>query len=102
LLRLFRDVRLLEDLRAVERLPKERFLDDERLRELLLEAGFFGTLAPLRRASDNPMAIACFLLLTFLPERPLFSCPCLNSCIDRLTLRCDVLPYLAMLRLSCQ
>ncbi len=30
-----------------------------------------GTLAPAFRAWDNPIAIACFLLVTFLPERPL-------------------------------
>jgi len=40
-----------------------------------------GTLAPVFRASDNPIAIACFLLVTFLPERPLFSVPAFRSCI---------------------
>jgi len=34
-------------------------------------AFFFGTLAPLLRASDRPMAIACFLLVTFPPLPPL-------------------------------
>jgi hypothetical protein len=29
-----------------------------------------GTLAPSRRASESPIAIACFRLVTFLPERP--------------------------------
>ena len=38
---------------------------------------FFGTFAPARRASDRPMAIACFLLLTFLPDLPLLSVPAL-------------------------
>lgn len=35
---------------------------------------FFGTLAPFFLASDNPMAIACFRLVTFFPD-PLFSVP---------------------------
>src|SRR5204862_4842164 len=58
-----------------------------------------GTLAPARRACDRPMAIACFLLFTRLPERPLLSVPRLRSCIAFLTLRCAFLPYLAMQRL---
>ena len=29
----------------------------------------------MRRASDKPIAIACFRLFTFLPDRPLFSVP---------------------------
>jgi hypothetical protein len=37
--------------------------------------GFGGTFAPFLRASDRPMAIACFGLVTFLPLRPLFSLP---------------------------
>jgi len=73
-----------------------RFDDD--LRELddlrLLEADFFfGTLPPARRASDNPIAIACLRLFTFLPERPLFSVPRLRSCIARFTLLRALLPY---------
>ena len=38
---------------------------------------FFGTLAPFLRASERPIAIACFLLLTFLPDLPLLSVPAL-------------------------
>jgi len=56
-------------------------------------AFFFGTLAPERRASDKPMAIACFGFVTFLPLRPLFSLPRLNSCISRSTLFCALGPY---------
>ena len=56
-------------------------------------AFFFGTLAPERRASDKPMAIACFGFVTFLPLRPLFSLPRLNSCISRSTLFCAFGPY---------
>src|SRR5437016_4752685 len=52
----------------------ERFV----LRLLLLR---FGTLAPDLRACESPMAMACFRLLTDLPERPLFSLPRLRSCI---------------------
>ena len=49
---------------------------------------FFGTFAPERRASERPIAIACFGLVTFLPLLPLFSLPRLNSCISRSTLFC--------------
>jgi len=66
-----------------------RFDDDLRL----LDAFFFGTLPPARRASDNPIAIACLRLFTFLPERPLFSVPRLRSCIARFTLLRALLPY---------
>src|SRR5687768_10011053 len=52
-----------------------------------------GTFAPARRACDRPMAIACFLLFTFLPERPLRSVPRLRSCMACLTLRAAFLPY---------
>jgi hypothetical protein len=46
---------------------------------------FFGTFLPLALASDRPIAIACLRLLTFLPERPLFSVPALRFFIVRLT-----------------
>jgi len=58
---------------------------------------FFGTFPPALRASDKPMAIACFLLVTFLPDLPLFSVPRLRSCIAFSTLSCAFLPYLAIL-----
>ena len=68
------------------------FLDDD-----FLDDDFFdGTLPPSRLASERPMAMACFRLVTFLPERPLFSVPCLRSCIAFSTLSCDFRPYLAM------
>ena len=44
-----------------------------------------GTLAPAFRASERPIAIACFRLLTFLPERPDFRVPRFSACIVRLT-----------------
>ena len=53
-------------------------------RDLLL-LDFFGTLAPSRRASDKPMAIACFGLVTFLPLRPIRSLPFFISCISSWT-----------------
>jgi hypothetical protein len=46
---------------------------------------FFGTFLPLALASDSPIAIACLRLLTFLPERPLFSVPALRFFIARPT-----------------
>ncbi len=44
-----------------------------------------GTFAPLRRASESPMAMACFLLLTRWPLLPLFKLPRFRLCIARLT-----------------
>ena len=41
----------------------------------------FGTFLPARRASDKPIAMACFRLLTVAPEPPLFNVPRLRSCI---------------------
>ena len=47
-----------------------------RLRELSIFEPFFGaTFLPLRRASDRPIAIACFRLFTVFPLRPLLSVP---------------------------
>jgi len=64
---------------------------------------FFGTFLPLALASDSPIAIACLRLLTFLPERPLFSVPAFRFFIARLTSVDAVFEYLraiAFLRLS--
>jgi hypothetical protein len=73
------------------------FLDDLRDDERLREADFFaGTLPPSLRASAKPIAIACFLLFTFLPDRPLLSVPRLRSCIAFSTFFCAFLPYFAM------
>ena len=55
-----------------------------------------GTFPPARRASDRPIAIACFRLVTRFPDRPLRSVPRFRSRIARLTFRDAVLPYLAM------
>jgi hypothetical protein len=75
------DFRLGDDLRD--------FFDD------FFEDFFFGALAPERRASDSPMAIACLRLFTFFPERPLFSLPRFISCIAFFTFLRAFLPYLA-------
>src|SRR5262249_50874782 len=55
-----------------------------------------GTFAPALRASDKPIAMACFRLVTRLPERPLRSVPCLRSSIARLTLLWALRPYFAI------
>src|SRR5262249_52288490 len=60
------------------------------------ELFFFGTLSPSLRASDRPIAIACFLLVTFLPDRPLFNVPCFRSCMAFSTFLPAFLPYFAI------
>jgi hypothetical protein len=85
----FADVRFAEDFFAEDLRPDVFFAAD------FLPADFFfadflrpgadGTLAPSWRASDNPMAMACFGFVTFLPLRPDLSLPRLNSCISRST-----------------
>lgn len=57
---------------------------------------FAGTFAPLSRASDNPMAIACLREVTFLPLLPLFNCPRFISCIASSTFLPAPLEYLAI------
>ena len=57
-------------------------INSDRL-DYLFGAG--GTFFPSLRASDNPIAIACFRLVTFLPLRPLFSLPCFMAFISRST-----------------
>jgi hypothetical protein len=77
----------------------ERFLLD-----FFLPDRFFGTLAPLRRASDRPIAIACFLLFTFRPERPLLSVPAFRFFIARLTFfdaPVEYFRFLAFLAMLC-
>jgi hypothetical protein len=53
-------------------------------------------LPPARRASDSPIAIACFRLVTFLPDRPLLSVPRRRSRIALSTFADAFLPYLAI------
>ena len=79
----------------------EDFFDEDFLEEDFFDDFFDGTLPPSRRASDNPIAIACFRLVTFLPEPPLFSVPRFRSCIAFSTLSCAFFPYFAaMLHVS--
>jgi hypothetical protein len=81
---------------------RELFLLVERLLVVRPGLDFFaltfgrGTLPPALRASESPIAIACFLLVTFLPERPLLSVPLLRSCIAFSTFSAAFFPYLAM------
>src|SRR6266516_3214807 len=68
-------------------------------RHFLFDDDFFlGTFAPACRASERPMAMACFRLVTFLPERPLFSVPRFRSCIARSTFFEAFLLYLRAIR----
>jgi hypothetical protein len=60
--------------------------------------GAAGTLPPSRRASDRPMAMACFRLVTFLPEPPLFSVPRFRSCIVFSTFSWAFFPYLVAMQ----
>jgi hypothetical protein len=57
-----------------------------------LDEGAGGALAPFFRASDNPMATACFGFLTFLPLPPLFSLPSFIFFIACSTDFCACLP----------
>ena len=81
----------------------EDFFDDDFFEELFFDDDFFdGTLPPSRRASESPMAMACFRLVTFFPDLPLFSVPCFRSCIAFSTLSWAFFPYFdAMLKTSC-
>jgi hypothetical protein len=54
---------------------------------------FFGTFAHFFRASERPIAIACFLLLTFFPDLPLFSVPDLRFFMARPTFFAAPLEY---------
>ena len=56
---------------------------------------FDGTFAPFRLASERPMAMACFRLLTFFPL-PLRSVPFFRLCMVFLTDFWVPLPYLAI------
>lgn len=61
------------------------------IRDQLRRPRLAGTFAPLRRASESPMAMACLGLVTFLPEAPDRSSPRFISCSARPTLRLLVL-----------
>src|SRR4030095_1564768 len=57
---------------------------------------FFGTLAPDLRASESPIAIACFRLVTFLPLLPLRNVPFFFSCIALFTFFAAPFEYFAI------
>jgi hypothetical protein len=63
-----------------------------------LPLAFFGTFAPAALASESPIAIACFRLLTLRPERPLFNVPALRFFIARSTVLDAFLEYFRALR----
>jgi hypothetical protein len=81
----------------------EDLVDDDFFDEDFFEEDFFaGTFPPSRRASDNPMAMACLRLVTFLPEPPLFNFPRFISCMFSSTLSDAFFPYLlAIQKASC-
>jgi hypothetical protein len=54
---------------------------------------FWGTFLPARRASDRPIAMACFRDVTFFPDRPLRSEPAFFSRIAAATFRPLALLY---------
>jgi hypothetical protein len=76
---------------SYERLLDDRLRDELRLRDevrLRDELRFRGTFAPSFRASDSPIAIACFRLFTFppCPLLPRLSVPCFRRRIALSTL----------------
>jgi hypothetical protein len=86
----------------VEDFPDDDFFVDLRVDffdEDFFDDDFFagGTLPPSRRASDNPMAMACLRLFTFFPLDPDSSVPRFLSCIAFSTFSDAFSPYLAML-----
>jgi hypothetical protein len=62
----------------------------------LVDVFFFGTLAPFFLAFESPIAIACFLLFTFVPDLPLFRVPFFRSRIAFSTSFDAFFPYLAI------
>jgi hypothetical protein len=90
--RFFDELRFVDELRFFEDFFEEDFLDEAFFDDFLRD----GTLPPSRRASESPIAIACLRLFTFFPELPLFSVPCLRSCIAFSTLSSAFLPYFAI------
>src|ERR1700754_4264162 len=59
----------------------------------LRPVAFFGTFFPARRASDSPIAMACFRLFTFLPLRPLRNVPALRFFMARSTFLAELFEY---------
>lgn len=65
-------------------------------REVFLAPFFAGTFAPFFRASDKPIAIACFRLVTFFPDRPDVNDPFFFLRIALATVLCAFLEYFAI------
>jgi hypothetical protein len=63
------------DFLPVDFRPDDLRADDFRPPEDLRPDDLRGTFAPFSRASDKPIAIACFLLVTFFPLLPDLSVP---------------------------
>jgi hypothetical protein len=84
-------VTYLEDFRRDDFLPED-------LRDDFRPDDFFGTLAPFFLASESPIAIACFRLLTFppLPPLPDFNVPFLRRRIADSTRLLAAFPYLRL------
>ena len=101
-----RDVRVVRAVRPVDALRAERVVLVAAAafvvfrRRVVVDAFFFGTLPPALRASDNPIAIACLRLVTFLRERPLLSVPFLRSLIAVPTFFFAVAPYFVAMSTS--
>ena len=74
----------------------DRFLDEPFREELFLDELFRGTFAPFFRASDRPIAIACFRLFTVppFPPGPDFSVPRFLRRIALATFLLAARPYL--------
>jgi hypothetical protein len=92
----------LFSLERQRRLRADFFAEDFRpdfFAEVFLPDDFFaadfarGTFAPFSRASDNPIAIACFLLVTFFPPLPERNVPLFLRRIADSTLLPAALPY---------
>jgi hypothetical protein len=64
---------------------------------LLMDLVGFGTFAPACLASESPIAMACFLLFTVLPDPPDFNWPRFLSCIAFSTFSCAAFEYFAMM-----
>ena len=75
-MRNFLNIAIRPQLRARLRFRKSRAIKWKADTTSSLDEDFLlGTLAPASRASERPIAIACFLLVTFFLDRPLFSVP---------------------------
>jgi hypothetical protein len=83
-------VRFFAEFFPLLRVFEADFFEDDR------DTAFFGTLAPSRRASDSPMAMACLRLVTLRPEPPLFRVPALRFFIARSTSADAFLEYFAL------